>query len=197
MESRSCDALTRNDIVSALTSVKLPAHPALRIMRPNTPHAVYTVMHSLCHGGHFYSMSTIQDTLFGIIHAFTSHENTRTMIRRMVIFVHRALIDQELDEDGELYFLSLKIPLKKSYLDRSGSWPCSGPQGDLLPYGCFGFVIPGRHVQCTRFPNIQVLSDDGTLMDAYDLNAMNCPEQMVCMYVRAMGWNIQDRKSVV
>jgi len=35
------------------------------------------------------------------------------------------------------------------------------------------------------------LSDDGTLMDAYDLNAMNHPEQMVCMYVRAMGWNIQ------
>jgi len=145
-------------------SMKSPAHPALRIMHPNTPHAVYTVWHSLCHGRHFYSMSTIQDTLFGIVHAFvvdsyitnTSHENTRTMIRRMVIFIHRALIDQELDEDGELYSSSLEIPLKNSYLDRSRSWPCSGPQGHRLLYGCFGFVVPRHHVQCTQFPNIQV-----------------------------------------
>jgi len=82
----------------------------LRVMGPNTPHTVYTVTHSLCHGSFFYSMSTMKNTLFGIVHTFiadsyitnTTHENTRSMIRRMVIFVYHALVDQDIDDDGML-----------------------------------------------------------------------------------------------
>jgi hypothetical protein len=81
-------------------------------MRSNAPHWVHTVSHCICHGGHYYCISMIKDTLFGIIHALiadsyitnTSHENMRSMIWRMVIFVYRALVDQELDDDGNILY---------------------------------------------------------------------------------------------
>jgi hypothetical protein len=44
-----------------------------RIMRPNTAHAVFTPDNVICHGGHFYASSTMQDTMFGIVHTFMSH----------------------------------------------------------------------------------------------------------------------------
>ncbi|KAF8873088.1 hypothetical protein BD779DRAFT_1679429 [Infundibulicybe gibba] len=42
------------------------------IMRPNTPHAVYTQGHTICHGGHFYATSCLQDTLYSLIHSFVA-----------------------------------------------------------------------------------------------------------------------------
>lgn len=77
-------------------------------MRPHTRHAMFTVSHSLCHGGAFYPMSSLKDTLSGIIHTFITRsfiptqENTMAMIRRMVIFVYRALVDRDLEEDGSV-----------------------------------------------------------------------------------------------
>lgn len=37
-------------------------------MRPNTPHYVLAVDHSITNGRHFYSTSTITQTVFGIVH---------------------------------------------------------------------------------------------------------------------------------
>jgi len=36
-----------------------------------------------------------------------------------------------------------------------------------------------------------IQDQDGHLMDAYDLNAMNQQDRTVCIYVRGMGWTIQ------
>ena len=51
-------------------------HPLIesfcRIMRPNTPHVVFTVESSVCRGGHFYAASTIRDSCYGMMHCFTS-----------------------------------------------------------------------------------------------------------------------------
>ncbi|KAF8878615.1 hypothetical protein BD779DRAFT_1474695 [Infundibulicybe gibba] len=66
------------------------------IMRPNTPHAVYTHGHAICHGGHFYATSCLQDTLYSLIHSFvagsvvtnTEHRASRQILRRMVQFYH-------------------------------------------------------------------------------------------------------------
>ena len=44
-------------------------------MRPNTPHFVVTPESAICHGGHFYAMSTIRDTIFGIYHMFVASKN--------------------------------------------------------------------------------------------------------------------------
>lgn len=70
-------------------------------MRPNTPHFVVTPESAICHGGHFYAMSTIRDTVFGIYHMFvaskkvtnTEHsQDAHLLLRRMLIHVHYVLV---------------------------------------------------------------------------------------------------------
>ncbi|KAG6915522.1 hypothetical protein DXG01_011053 [Tephrocybe rancida] len=43
-------------------------------MRPNTLHAVYTPSDAICRGGHFYPISTIRDSIYGIYHTFVASE---------------------------------------------------------------------------------------------------------------------------
>ncbi|KAF8177880.1 hypothetical protein BJ912DRAFT_811635, partial [Pholiota molesta] len=68
--------------------------PGTRLyMRPNTMHAVYTPENSICHGGHFYSMSTLKDTLCGIIHVFVGyHDVTNNDDRAHSRFLLREMI---------------------------------------------------------------------------------------------------------
>src|ERR1700679_1666479 len=70
-------------------------------MRPNTPHFVVTPESAICHGGHFYAMSTIQGTVFGLYHMFvaskrvtnTEHSyDAHILLRRMVVHVHHVLV---------------------------------------------------------------------------------------------------------
>jgi hypothetical protein len=70
-------------------------------MRPNTPHFVLTPEAAICHGGHFYAMSTIQDTVFGLYHMFvaskqitnTEHSHdAHLLLRRMLIHTHYILV---------------------------------------------------------------------------------------------------------
>jgi hypothetical protein len=77
-----------------------------RIMRPNTPHLVYTMESAICHGGHFYCMSTIRDSIFGIFHTFsassllTNTEHTkdaRLLLRRIVTYIHYVFVRREFD----------------------------------------------------------------------------------------------------
>jgi hypothetical protein len=72
-------------------------------MRPNTPHFVITTEHAICHGGHFYAMSTIRDTCFGIYHTFigggtlTNTEyslHANQMLTRMLFFIHDNFVCQ-------------------------------------------------------------------------------------------------------
>ncbi|KAJ3499602.1 hypothetical protein NLJ89_g10083 [Agrocybe chaxingu] len=70
------------------------------VMRPNTPHLVYTFGHTIAYGGHFYSTSVLRDTAFGVMHTFvgssvltnTSHYPSRHLLRRMVYFFHESLV---------------------------------------------------------------------------------------------------------
>lgn len=81
-------------------------------MRPNTLHAVYTPEHAICHGGHFYAISTIQDTLFGLVHSFiagnfvtnTDHKSSRLLLRRIAHFYYGALVLGIIDEDRMLNY---------------------------------------------------------------------------------------------
>ncbi|KAH6891575.1 hypothetical protein BKA70DRAFT_1119956, partial [Coprinopsis sp. MPI-PUGE-AT-0042] len=71
------------------------------IMAPNTPHAVWTLEDSICHGGHFYTIPTLLDTAAGLIHTFirdgdvtnTSHTAaSRLLLRRLVHYFHQSFI---------------------------------------------------------------------------------------------------------
>lgn len=73
-------------------------------MRPNTPHFVLTAESAICHGGHFYAMSSIRDSIFGIYHMFccnaviTNTEHTKDshlLILRIVTYLHHMLVRDE------------------------------------------------------------------------------------------------------
>jgi len=86
-----------------------------RILRPNTPHAVFTPSNSICHGGHFYSKSTIRDTFYGIVHTFivgkvatnATHHSSRVFIRRILQFYKKGLVDQAYQNSSKRFLLLL------------------------------------------------------------------------------------------
>jgi hypothetical protein len=69
-------------------------------MRPNTPHAVFTVEHSIATGGHFYSFANMQDTLSALIHncvidyVITNaiHPEARFLLFRMLQYLYKFYI---------------------------------------------------------------------------------------------------------
>jgi len=61
---------------------------------------------------------------------------------------------------------------------------------DLLSLSFLGLMSNVLDFRTYRY-NIELSDEDGRLMDAYDLNAMNQQDRTVCMYVRGMGWTIQ------
>jgi hypothetical protein len=68
--------------------------PRSRFMRPNTPHYVLTVDHSITYSRHFYATSTIRDTCWAIVHCtigsntFTNTERPHTtqLLRRILLW---------------------------------------------------------------------------------------------------------------
>ena len=70
------------------------------IMKPNIPHAVFTTEHSIAVGGHFFSFTNIQETVFGIVHTFCidtfitnmEHLTTRVLLFRMMQYLYKFYI---------------------------------------------------------------------------------------------------------
>ena len=81
-------------------------------MMPCQPHFVFSCAHSICLGGHYYFTNHMQKTLQGFIHSFllhnfltnTSHP-TLVLLRRIVLFFHMGLIENEIPASGEPYEL--------------------------------------------------------------------------------------------
>ncbi|KAJ3507190.1 hypothetical protein NLJ89_g6444 [Agrocybe chaxingu] len=76
-------------------------------MRPNTPHCVFTLESSICHGAHFYATSTIRSSCYGLIHSFlagnvisnTEHESeSRELLRRLVTYYHSVYMNPNYPE---------------------------------------------------------------------------------------------------
>jgi len=70
-------------------------------MRLNTPHAVFTTEHCIAVGGHFFSFANLQDSFFGLIHAFcidtfvtnTEHPQTRVLLFRMLQYLYKFYVE--------------------------------------------------------------------------------------------------------
>jgi len=66
-------------------------------MKANAPHAVFTTEHCIAVGGHFFSFSNMQQTMFGLVHAFvmdtlvtnTEHPRTRVLLFRMLQYLYK------------------------------------------------------------------------------------------------------------
>jgi len=71
-------------------------------MMPGTRHYVITLQHAITWGRHFIAAATVSRTVIGIVHTFildlgltnALHDNTRTLIRRIMI-----MWTDELDSD--------------------------------------------------------------------------------------------------
>ncbi|KAF8324811.1 hypothetical protein F5887DRAFT_926536 [Amanita rubescens] len=76
-------------------------------MRPHTPHAVVTPVHSICFGGHFYSTGALKDTCHGILHTFVGSaqltnadcRSSWELLHRLVVFYHQELVENGDDPD--------------------------------------------------------------------------------------------------
>ena len=70
-----------------------------RYMRANTPHAVLTPKAAICHGGHYFSASTLRSTCYGFLMGFslstlltnTSHTSEcQLLFRKMLAYYYNA-----------------------------------------------------------------------------------------------------------
>jgi hypothetical protein len=152
-----------------------------RIMRPNTPHAVFTPDHSICHGGHFYATSTMQDTMFGIVNTFmspdaltnTDHRPHGILLRRIAAFYHEILVKERVENDE--YQLG-HLPNLKSF------------EGvlDLLTF-CNLMILAN-----VLDPRTYQFAPGGTHKDhcLHDVNGIPAKERYEMTYARGRCWDI-------
>ena len=88
-------------------------------MRPNSPHYVATLEAAICHGGHFYAMSAIRDTIFGLFHMFalsraiTNTDHTKDaclLLQRLVIYTHHILVRGKSDTRNPEAVVGAHVP---------------------------------------------------------------------------------------
>jgi hypothetical protein len=80
-------------------------------MKPGTPHAVVTFEASICHGSHFYAMSTICTTVYGIMHTLVSSNilmnakhttDSHMLLQRLVSYVHHHTVEGRFQPSPDL-----------------------------------------------------------------------------------------------
>jgi hypothetical protein len=70
-------------------------------------HAVFSPENCIFEGGHFYAASTMQDTMFAIVHTFINNYYTNAdkpsyglFLRRIGWFYHQVLVQKKMEDDG-------------------------------------------------------------------------------------------------
>jgi hypothetical protein len=80
-------------------------------MKPGTPHAAVTFEASICHGGHFYAMSTIHTTVYGIMHTLVGSNilmnaehtmDSRMLLQWLVSYVHHHTVEGRFQPSSDL-----------------------------------------------------------------------------------------------
>jgi hypothetical protein len=171
-------------------------------MRPDTPHTVITIEHSICSGGHFFVMSCMTDTLIGMTHAFmadryitnTHHTKSRLLLRRMVIFVYLGLVEQALEDDG-MCFDGKPLPNMLSAF-------CLDPDVEHLPnptkmdslMDLISLCIIGVLINVLDFRTYthraareEMSKFEKEQLAKFDCNGLTSSERQACQYVRGLA----------
>jgi hypothetical protein len=171
-------------------------------MRPDTPHTVITIEHSICYGGHFFVMSCMTDTLIGMTHAFmadsyitnTHHTKSRLLLRRMVIFVYLGLVDQALEDDG-VYFDGKLSPnmLNAFCLDPDVEHLPNPAQMDSL-MDLISLCIIGVLINVLDFRTYthraageEMSEFEKEQLAKFDCNGITSSERQACQYARGLA----------
>lgn len=86
-------------------------------MRPGVPHFVYGPEHTICSGGHYYATCLMQATLQSLVHSFVigdfvtniRHHPSRQLLRRIVLFYGKGLVDNCIKVTGQPHFCMFLI----------------------------------------------------------------------------------------
>lgn len=169
--------------------------PGVRLfIRPCTPYAFLTVENSVLSGGYFYSLSTMHDTFFGLVHSLVnsssiSHCNKphfRHLIRLVVQYAHMALVN---GDDSQL-------PLLRHDM---------GPEGISMANveGLFAVICLGIFSNALDPDSYKLCADPldkshfreqiaTSRMEMYDYNAMPLDDRAGCTFARGCAYELRD-----
>lgn len=161
-------------------------------MQPNTPHAVLTLSNSIFEGAHFYSLTTIRDTLASLIDTLirglfitnNSHPDLRMLLRKIVHYVHRYVTSEEgEDVDGFHCF-------DKNNLSREDMMDLLV----LVSFGILGNILDPR-TYCYRENaehNEQLSAAEELRKEQYDVNCISDSERVAFVTTRAMALELAE-----
>lgn len=156
-------------------------------MPPNTPHAVLSPTNSIFQGSHFYSLTTMRDTLAGLVHMLvqekyitnTSHPPLRMMIRKVVAYVHAVV-----------------FPHPDAKVD---SIQCFDPKTLTSHTMTYLFVVISLGFLCNildprtyriRPDDVTPTQEEKDIHDKFDYNAMPASERRGCIWTRGMSMDL-------
>lgn len=174
-------------------------------MKPNTPHAVYTVTNSIYKKGHFFGTTTLKDTLSSVIHNFivhtnpsdSSHKQTRYILQRIIVFYHSGMVKRNKDVDGKwsLHAIIEDVVTNASSLLLFAADPSyehipnletMESVMDAVSACAIGIFINILDFETYRFQH----TEDEDYFRRNDLNAMTKNDRMACTYVRGLSWSL-------
>jgi hypothetical protein len=174
------------------------------IMRPNTPHAVFTTEHSIVLGGHFYSFVNLQDTVQAIIHCFTidnlvtntEHPDTRVLLFRMMQYLYKYYV-QGASAESELYVSVHRTCL----IDRPENQAKHLPDltnvlslVDVLSLCNFCILANVLDLNTYSFPDLayrqKPTAKHKRLRELYDYNALGPDRRRYFSYIRGLAVNL-------
>ncbi|KAH6913575.1 hypothetical protein BKA70DRAFT_1082886, partial [Coprinopsis sp. MPI-PUGE-AT-0042] len=164
-------------------------HPGTRlIMAPNTLHAVWTMENAVCHGGHFYSVPTLLETVVGLIHAFigeadltnTAHNPSRLLLRRMVHFFHHCFVVRQPSSGS----LRRHLPnLEDRHLFAATfSLLCAVELQNVLDFRSYAYPLGHERDMSSVWYGVSRMS-----MSLCDVNDIPHEERLECIYTRGLA----------
>ena len=173
----------------------------ISIMKPNTPHAVFTPEHSIALGGHFYSFRNLQNTIFGIFHCFavdnivtnTEHPETRVLLFRMMEYLHKFYV-QGADPKSKRFgfykgFADLGLENNDQHLPDVTHFPSLVDILSLCNFCILANVLDYNTYQCLMTKGGKPSADEIRLRTRYDYNALTFVQRRYFTYIRGVALN--------
>lgn len=170
--------------------------PGMRLfIRPCTPYCVYTVENSITHGSHFYSLSTMQDTFFGLVHNLARGSSItespsqpfRHILRTIVQYLYNALVHN----------MDSQIPFFRHAMDPNSTEITLDNVRDLLSVISIGILSNAldrdTYKLCFQASDKHLSKNLAQMRwNEYDYNALPHDDRVGCTYARGFAYELRD-----
>ncbi|KAH9475942.1 hypothetical protein JR316_0011504 [Psilocybe cubensis] len=169
-------------------------------MRPNTLHMAYSISSVVCRGGHFYSSTSFEETLTGIIHCFTAgyratntnHSTSRFFLQQTIHWFYKVLVEG--DSDPEDFYEMYHVPF---YSTQSG-------YSSLIALCVCMILANALDYETYRNPDQMFSTKTSAQLDAWmrwDTNSLSDEERKACIFARGealaiLEWLCHRMKSI-